>query len=69
MFDAQARARGGSIVYYESAERFVDHVSRVIEIGVSDVGLYYPLDPAQLPVFEMIASEVLPELRARHSSI
>lgn len=69
MFDAQARPRGGSIVYYESTERFIDHVSRVIELGVSDVGLYYPLDPAQLPVFETIASDVLPELRARHSSM
>jgi alkanesulfonate monooxygenase SsuD/methylene tetrahydromethanopterin reductase-like flavin-dependent oxidoreductase (luciferase family) len=64
MFDPQARAKGGAIAYYESAERFVDHVGRVVELGISDVGLYYPLDPAQLASFERIATDVLPRLRA-----
>jgi len=64
MFDAQARPRGGSITYYESPERFTDLVSRVVELGISDVGLYYPLDPAQLPTFERIATDVLPTLRS-----
>ncbi len=48
MFDAQARSRGGAIGYYESRERFIDQVSRLAELGISDVGLYYPLDAAQL---------------------
>ena len=69
MFDAQARSKGGSISYYESAERFIDQVSRVVELGISDVGLYYPLDPGQLSSFETIATEVLPTLRTRHLSI
>jgi alkanesulfonate monooxygenase SsuD/methylene tetrahydromethanopterin reductase-like flavin-dependent oxidoreductase (luciferase family) len=64
MFDTEGRSKGGSITYYESPERFVDQVSRVVELGISDVGLYYPLDPAQLPTFERIATEVLPALRA-----
>jgi alkanesulfonate monooxygenase SsuD/methylene tetrahydromethanopterin reductase-like flavin-dependent oxidoreductase (luciferase family) len=63
MFDAQARSRGGAIGYYESRELFIDHVSRLVELGISDVGLYYPLDPAQLAAFEAIAAEVLPALR------
>jgi alkanesulfonate monooxygenase SsuD/methylene tetrahydromethanopterin reductase-like flavin-dependent oxidoreductase (luciferase family) len=66
MFDTEGRSKGGSITYYESAERFVDQVNRVVELGISDVGLYYPLDPAQLPTFERIASDVLPGLRAAH---
>ncbi|MGH2614777.1 MAG: LLM class flavin-dependent oxidoreductase [Thermomicrobiales bacterium] len=69
MFDPQARPRGGAIDYYESAERFIDHVSRVVELGISDVGVYYPLDPAQLATFEQIASDVLPGLRAAHPAI
>jgi alkanesulfonate monooxygenase SsuD/methylene tetrahydromethanopterin reductase-like flavin-dependent oxidoreductase (luciferase family) len=64
MFDAQARSRGGAIGYYESRELFIDQVSRLVEQGISDIGLYYPLDPAQLDAFEAIASEVLPVLRS-----
>ena len=66
MFDAQARHRSGAISYYESTERFIDQVSRLVELGISDVGLYYPSDPAQLATFEIIASDVLPRLRSAH---
>ena len=67
MFDAQARSRGGAIGYYESRERFIDQVSRLAELGISDVGLYYPLDADQLGSFETIATEVLPGLRSAYS--
>jgi alkanesulfonate monooxygenase SsuD/methylene tetrahydromethanopterin reductase-like flavin-dependent oxidoreductase (luciferase family) len=66
MFDTQARSKGGAMSFYESVERFVDQVSRVIELGISDVGLYYPLDPKQLPTFERIATDTLPGLRAAY---
>ncbi len=66
MYDTQARSRGGAINYYESRERFIDQVSRLAELGISDVGLYYPLDPAQVGSFETIATEVLPRLRSAH---
>jgi alkanesulfonate monooxygenase SsuD/methylene tetrahydromethanopterin reductase-like flavin-dependent oxidoreductase (luciferase family) len=66
MFDAKARPRGGAIAYYDSPERFVEQAGRVAELGISDIGIYYPLTGAQLPVFERIAIDVLPELRARN---
>jgi alkanesulfonate monooxygenase SsuD/methylene tetrahydromethanopterin reductase-like flavin-dependent oxidoreductase (luciferase family) len=69
MFDTQARSRGGAINYYESRERFIDQVSRLAELGISDVGLYYPLVPAQLGSFETIASELLPRLRSAYPSL
>jgi alkanesulfonate monooxygenase SsuD/methylene tetrahydromethanopterin reductase-like flavin-dependent oxidoreductase (luciferase family) len=69
MFDARARSRGGAIGYYESSQRFIDEVSRLAELGISDIGLYYPLDPEQLSSFEAIASEVLPGLRSASSSL
>lgn len=69
LFDASARAKGGALRYYESAERFADEVGRVVALGISDVGLYYPLDPAQLPTFERIALETLPVLRTAHPAI
>ena len=69
MFDPQARPRGGTIGYYESTERFSDEVSRLVELGISDVGLYFPLDPAQSPAFEAIAMDALPSLRQAHPAI
>jgi hypothetical protein len=69
MFDAQARHHGGAMSYYASPEQFVEQVSRVVELGISDVGLYYPLDLGQLPAFERIATDVLPALRAQNPSV
>jgi alkanesulfonate monooxygenase SsuD/methylene tetrahydromethanopterin reductase-like flavin-dependent oxidoreductase (luciferase family) len=69
MFDPQARPRGGAMAYYDSPQRFAEQVSRVVELGISDVGLYYPFDPAQLATFEQIATETLPTMRARHPVI
>jgi alkanesulfonate monooxygenase SsuD/methylene tetrahydromethanopterin reductase-like flavin-dependent oxidoreductase (luciferase family) len=67
MFDATARPRGGSMVCYESVDRFEDMVGRVIELGVDEVEIYHPLDERQLSVFDRIATEVLPRLRAAHA--
>jgi hypothetical protein len=35
----------------------------VIELGMTDIGLYYPIVAEQMPVFEEIALSVLPEFR------
>ena len=69
MFDAQARSRGGALGYYESKELFIDQVNQLAELGISDIGLYYPLEPAQWKSFESIATNVLPGLRAAHPSL
>src|SRR5262249_3924591 len=50
MFDPTSRATGGRIAYYESEDRFVDMVGRITELGVSEVGLYFPLVAAQRPM-------------------
>jgi hypothetical protein len=67
MFDATARPRGGSMVCYESVDRFEEMAGRVIELGVDEVELYHPLDERQMPVFEQIASEILPRLRSEQA--
>ena len=64
MFDATARPRGGSMAYYDSVDRFDEMVGRIIELGVDEIGLYYPLDERQVGTFERIATDVLPRLRA-----
>lgn len=63
MFDAKARPSGGLIKYYESESMFTDMVERVMELGVTDIGMYYPMREEQLPMFEKIATEVIPKLR------
>ena len=63
MFDANSRASGGMITYYESAELFADMVRRVIDLGITEIGLYFPTQPEQRPMFEKIAREVIPELK------
>ena len=68
MFDAGARAGGGLINYYASEQAFGDMVERVIALGISDIGLYYPAREEQRPVFERIARDVIPALRARHAA-
>lgn len=67
MFDATARPNGGAISYYTSADLFTEMVESIVALGITDVGLYYPLDPAQVPMFEHLANEVLPEIRSRHA--
>ena len=68
MFDAGARTGGGLINYYESEEVFADKVQCVIDLGISEIGLYYPTRDEQLPKFESIARDVIPELRAKHAA-
>src|SRR4029077_20589997 len=67
MFDATARAGGGVIRYYESDDLFVEMVHRVTALGVTEISIYYPAVEAQLPAFERIANEVMPELRRAHA--
>lgn len=67
MFDARARPSGGLISYYESEEVFADMVHRLIDLGISEIGLYYPTRDEQLPIFESIARAVIPELRMKYA--
>jgi hypothetical protein len=68
MFDPAARASGGVYGYYESEEMFAHMARQVIELGISDVGLYYPMLERQVPMFERIARNVLPVLKATHAA-
>ena len=68
MFDAAGRRRGGAIAYYESEGAFTDMVGRVLELGITEIGLYWPVRPEQRPMFERIATGVIPKIRAAHAS-
>ena len=63
MFDANARPSGGHIGYYDSPQAFLDMANRLLDVGFTELGLYYPALPSQVPVFEEIATDVIPALR------
>jgi len=65
MYDPTARKSGGALSYYESKAAFEDQVSRVIDMGVTEIGLYYPELPEQVATFERIATDTIPALKAR----
>jgi alkanesulfonate monooxygenase SsuD/methylene tetrahydromethanopterin reductase-like flavin-dependent oxidoreductase (luciferase family) len=66
MFDMASRSAGGRIGYYESENLFVDQVSRLIEQGFTEIGLYYPVLAEQEAAFERIATDIIPELKRNH---
>ena len=65
MYDPTSRKSGGAIAYYESPAAFEDMVNRVLELGMSDIGLYYPSLPEQEATFERIATETIPKMKAQ----
>lgn len=62
LFDAQARAAGGRLRYYDDEDLFARLVTSYRDAGYTDIGLYYPADPSQLEAFEHIAQQVIPSL-------
>jgi alkanesulfonate monooxygenase SsuD/methylene tetrahydromethanopterin reductase-like flavin-dependent oxidoreductase (luciferase family) len=66
MFDAAARQSGGKVNYYDSEEAFTRMVEQVIALGIAEIALYYPIADEQKPVFERIARNVLPAMKAAH---
>jgi hypothetical protein len=49
MFDAKARPSGGQISYYDSPRAFADMAGRLLDLGFTELGLYYPLLASQVP--------------------
>ena len=64
LFEPDSRQRGGAFSYYESPDTFVRKVSALRELGMSEISMYYPFLESQVAVFEEIARDVLPELKA-----
>lgn len=63
MFDPASRASGGGISYYDSVGAFQDQAGAAMELGFSELCLYYPILKEQMPMFERISQDVLPKLR------
>ena len=68
MFDPSARTSGGRFNYYESEDLFVEMAERLLTLGMTELGLYYPMVKEQVPMFERIATEVIPKLKQADGS-
>jgi len=64
---SDAEKEKGLFQYYESEEAFREMVRPYIDMGVTEVLLSYPYRDEQLPMFEKIAREVIPELKAEYN--
>ena len=65
MFDPGARKSGGLFNYYESDDLFVEMVERVLALGITEIGIYYPMMESQLPAFKRLATDVIPGIREK----
>jgi alkanesulfonate monooxygenase SsuD/methylene tetrahydromethanopterin reductase-like flavin-dependent oxidoreductase (luciferase family) len=54
---------GGLMSIYQSEDNFREMVERFIDVGITEFHFLYPAREEQLPVFESIAGEVIPELK------
>jgi len=67
MFDPGSRSSGGHISYYKSPDAFTEQAGQLLELGITELSMYYPMLEEQLPVFETIARDVFPRLRASNN--
>jgi hypothetical protein len=49
---------------FDSLEVFREIVESVLEVGINEIILQYPSKRKGMPLFERVAAEVLPKLRA-----
>ena len=66
-YDTDAEKEKGFFAFYESEDAFREMVIPFIDMGVTEVLLSYPYRDEQLPMFEKIAGEVIPELKAKYN--
>ncbi len=50
---------------FESAEAFHEIMESVLEVGINEIILQYPSSRDELPLFEQVATDVLPKLRSK----
>jgi uncharacterized protein RhaS with RHS repeats len=66
LYDAEARAAGGRIRYYDDLDLFERLVANLADAGYQEIGLYHPTDESQMAAFEHIAQEIIPRLKDQH---
>ncbi len=66
MWDREAVRSWGPMVMYKSTDAFSEAAERCLNAGITELILCYPFTDKQIPIFEQIAQETIPELRKRY---
>jgi len=67
MCEGEAIRSLGPMMIYKSIDAFPEAVERFIKVGITEFVIGYPFTDEQVPVFEQIAKETIPELRKLYS--
>ena len=67
MYEHNALASEGLLMCYESEDYFRELVLSFIEVGINEILVSYPCREEQMPVFEKIAQNVIPELKKEYN--
>jgi len=67
MYEHNALASEGLLMCYESEDYFREIALSFIEMGINEILVSYPCREEQLPVFEKIAQNVIPELKKEYN--
>lgn len=66
-YESDSRHRGGLLSCYESEDVFVERVHAMLDLGMTEISLYYPFVESQIPMFEHLARDVFPDLKRQHA--
>jgi alkanesulfonate monooxygenase SsuD/methylene tetrahydromethanopterin reductase-like flavin-dependent oxidoreductase (luciferase family) len=66
LYEHNALAADGLLACYESEDGFREMVEPFIDIGMNEILVSYPCQEKQIPVFENIAKEVIPQLKKKY---
>jgi alkanesulfonate monooxygenase SsuD/methylene tetrahydromethanopterin reductase-like flavin-dependent oxidoreductase (luciferase family) len=69
MYEHNALANEGFLTCYESEDYFRELALSIIEVGINEILVSYPCREEQLPVFEKIAQNVIPELKKEYTRL
>ena len=63
LHEPEMYSRGFELPSYDSVDSFIEIARKYLDLGIDELLLHYPFAEKQIPVFERIAKEVIPELR------
>lgn len=63
LHEPEMYSRGFQLPSYDSVDSFLETARKYLDLGIDELLLHYPLVEKQIPVFESIAREAIPELR------
>ncbi|MHA2347884.1 MAG: LLM class flavin-dependent oxidoreductase [Candidatus Hodarchaeales archaeon] len=66
-WESEVSWQGGLMSIFKSEDNFREMVKRFVSVGITEFIFLYPYHKEQLPVFEKIAREVIPELKDQYS--